>query len=125
MDLGQTVFYRLDEKQSEKFLADCKAENIVLPYATILIFPATVVTCYSAGTIGHNSFGEKVEQDSYKIFSGVADLNVHLPGKILYVHNAKEDVSPTVLPEGLYGHGVTPIPRYGMYTQASPAPLLS
>jgi hypothetical protein len=88
------------------------------------LFPAIVVRCYTALERGHDSFGEKCEDENgYRQFSGIASINVILPSTFYFILEAQEDVNPEAV-QG-YGHGVTALPAPGKFTQASPAPLLT
>lgn len=117
MHVGQTVLYVLLE---ETYLY--LSFNQILPMIVEgQLLPATVLKCYSAQEMGHDSFGSP--SDDPQQSSGVADLNVQLPGRLLFIAKAMEDMSPKAVNE--YGTGITAYPAPGKFTQISPATLLS
>jgi hypothetical protein len=113
MHVGQTVLYVLSEENAIFFVNELTREGQLLP--------ATVLKCYTAQKLGHDNFGDL--SDDPQQSSGVADLNVQLPGRLLFVAKAMEDMSPKAVNE--YGTGITAYPAPGKFTQISPASLLS
>lgn len=113
MHVGQTVLYVLSDENAVFFISELTVEGQLLP--------ATVLRCYSAQEMGHDSFGSP--SDDPQQFSGVADLNVQIPGRVLFIAKAMEDMYPKAVSE--YGLGVTTHPAPGKFTQISPASLLS
>lgn len=112
MHIGQTVLYAMDRD----FIIDWQ---VLVEKGQLL--PAIVMKCYTAQELGHDSFGDPSEDRQQS--SGVADLNVQLPGHLTFVPKAVEDMSPKAVNE--YGTGITAYPAPGKFTQISPASLLS
>ena len=87
-----------------------------------MLLPADVVLCYSIAELGDENLIVH-DADPKKIFSGVADLRVLLPGNdVLWVPRAMEDDSPE--PQEGRGYGVTSLPKHGMFTTNQPASLV-
>jgi hypothetical protein len=83
-------------------------------------FPALVIQAYSAA----ERTDENDDQDwARKTFSGVADLNVFIPGKIWWVPLAEEDYNPTPSPNQ-YGGSIHVIPEIGKFIRNTPPSLI-
>lgn len=152
MIIGQTVWYRISEDDAvktnkrrddadsfmdyllqlgsmteplESFLLN---PGFVRHYGPDLeagtLLPATVVKAYSV-----YEYDPEEEEDiswAKKTFSGVADIQVHLPGNdILWVEQALEDRTPTDFEQIYPGAPVTVLPAPGLFTCSSPADLLN
>lgn len=140
MQIGQQVYYRVSAKDAEKVNRWRRraAGNLVqhqqedngkqihfgMEIETGQLLPATVVVAYNAEQKGFARGHDYISGTDRKLsFSGVADIRVLLPGNdVLFVPGAVEDKSPSISYD--FGHGITALPDYGMFTQCQPAELL-
>lgn len=147
MNIGQTVFYRLDDDDVEAVtkLRDATVvihENTEWPeYVNLLygsqikagdLLPAEVVACYTVEEAisrlhpgdTYNLYNAEDRRQPHITFSGFADIRVKLPGNdILWLPWVQQDRQCKAV-QGR-GHGTTALPQKGLFTTSAPAELLS
>lgn len=146
MNIGQTVWYRLDEDDAEAVRRLRSVEIVVhgetdFPEVVNPLYgnevhdgdmlPAEVVACYTVEEAvlrlhpddAENLYDPEDRRHPHITFSGFADLRVKLPGNdTLWLPWAQQDRNCKAV-QGR-GHGVTSTPRKGLFTTSAPAELL-
>jgi hypothetical protein len=147
VNIGQTVFYRLDDDDIEAVRRLRRgvttfdnegfafAEAVNLLYGSEIkegdLLPAEVVACYTVEEAVlklhqddvDNLYDAEDRRQPHITFSGFADIRVKLPGNdILWLPWAQQDRQCKAV-QGR-GHGTTALPQKGLFTTSVPAELL-
>jgi hypothetical protein len=147
---GQTVYYRLTDQDAIDIEISRRAvapalydgDNMVTipprhvfhgaPVEADGMLPAEIVTVYSEFDAKSGFKCDKVpfsepDKRSHRLFSGVADIRVKLPGNdVLWVPRAQWDPNPVIAKYSeSYGVGNYVIPKPGLFTVVQPPSLLT
>lgn len=142
MNIGQTVWYRLDDDDAdgmnERREELAGALNVPGYIARIgahlepgMLLPAEVVACYTVQEAVERLHPDDVDnlydpedlRQPHITFSGFADIRVKLPGNdTLWLPWTQQDRQCKAV-QGR-GHGTTSMPRKGLFTTSAPAELL-